>query len=454
MRWVVALLGIAVLVAAGAALHAPERVHLAPSPGASHFRTFGGIQPGVVASLSSTEGGRFPYDLPLWHNTSSTNTSLAHVYPVNMTLSPPNAPLTAVLTVNAGAYVPVVLAKQGTVTLLNATVQGQATVSPTASSTGLSVRILQLFTSSGGAVPLGTYGIWVNVTETATLANTTSIIWAQHVTTFNATYSFASPYGYWLNASTVFVPFPSGLSVNFTSVKVANATSVQTAYAGVYLTNGTLGPKKGLTFTLSFVPVPTTTGPAVILTLTSPRLVHGSSTLYTAFGNWTNSGPLPYAGIYVLGVPSTFAFAVDPASVHVRVGSVVFLNAPGTYYYAFKGSNLSSSSFTTQGQNVVLVPGTLTVPVGTTESFQANFSSMFAPPSESLFANHVLLAFGSVSVTFGTLVEGLMVLPVLYAGVVLRVHRGDSSERLRVVVVHLVAAQVALLSLLALGVVF
>lgn len=412
------------------------------------------VNPGVVASLASTESAHFNALLPMWHNTSSTNATVPHAYPVNMTLFPAHAALSATLTVQGGTYLPYLYAYQGSAVLLNATVAGQVTVSPSASATPLDVEIKQLFTLSGGAVSVGTYHLWVNITETAQLANTTSEVWAQHAKSMNVTYSFASPYGYYLNSSTVFMPFPSGLTANFTSVRVANATSHQVAYAGVYATNATLAPGKGLTLTFNFTPEPIDSGPAVLITLTTPRLVHGTTATYTAFGNWTNSLALPYAGLYVLGVPTgSFNYTIDGPSVQVRTGTVALVTQPGSYGYFFEGGNLPSSHFTTQGSSIVVVPDALTVGVSVTESFEVNFTSLSVPPSASLVAGTVLISGGGFSLTFGALLLGLMAIPVLYAAVAPRVHRGDGAGRVRAVAVDVLTAEIALFGLLALSVV-
>lgn len=413
------------------------------------------IQPGVTASMSGSEGANFAAYVTYWQNSSRSNASNPHSYPVNMSLSPAASGISATISVSSGTNLAVVKVYQGAAVFLNATIYGQVTVTATAGTTPLSIKVENLFTQAGSQVGDGAYHLWVNVSESASLTASMALIWNQHPDSFNVSYGLSSPYGYWINSSTVFVPFPSGVPVNYTSVGVGNATTVQTAYAGVYATNASLQWTGTLNLTVSFVPLPITTGPAVLIPLTQPRLVPGTPSTYTAFANWTNGGALPYAGLYVLQVPSSFGYVVNPNSVQVRTGSTVFVSNPPYYYYQFQGRNLPSGSYATQGSNVVIVPNGLTVGVTVKEGFQVNLSSLLAPPSQSLTAGAVLITFPNGSaMTWGELIEIFMAVPVLYAVAAKRIYRESSSRKLAVTVRDLAWVEGGLLAILVLSVLF
>lgn len=354
---------------------------------------------GVQVTETSSEVASFTSYEPLWHNTTTTNASNAFTFPANMTLYPSTSSFTATLTVSAGAYLPVLKVSQGTSVLLNSTVTGQVSVTPTASTTPLTVKVLQLFQETGAAVATGTYHVWVNVTETGYLSFSTFVVWAQEPLNFTLVYKWSAPYDFALNQTAVFVPFPSGVSVNYTSVSVANATTPQTAYAGVYAYNTSLAADKSLTFTVVFAPYPIVSGPAVLVTMTKPKLEPGSTTVYTATGNWSNGFNLPYEGIYILS--TGFAYTIDPSSVTLVENTITML----------------ASHYTVGNNNtIVVVPGTLTVAKGGGVVFTLTFSSLAAPPEGSVIGTGGVALFpvGTASFTVSDLLLALMLGGALY----------------------------------------
>lgn len=437
---------------ASASASANSPASVAPASATSSL-TPSAITLGVTATLSTSEAAFFPGYATLWHNTTTENQTVPLAFPVNATVNPAGSSISTTLSVSSGVYVPVIEVYQGSTVLINASILGQVTVSAVAGSTDLSVKVEQLFTQAGAAVATGTYHVWVNASESVSLTSTTGLVWVQHPDSFNVTDTVTSAYGYWTNSSQVFVPFPAGgVTVNFTSAKAANATSVSVAYAGVYATNASLASGRSLTLTFSFVPVPVQTG-AVLIPLTTPRLVAGTSASYAAFANWTNGGPLPYAGLYVLEIPSAFAYTPDPATVVVAVGSTVLNDTnPPYYHYQFKGKNLAKDEYSLEGSDVVLIPLALTVGVGSLEGFQVNLTSLFAPPSQSLVAGAVLLTYGAFALTWGQLLLAFMALPVMVAAFAPSLRRTERG--MRTLAVDLTVASAAILALLTLSVLF
>lgn len=354
---------------------------------------------GVQVTETSSEVASFASYETLWHNSTSVNASSVFTFPANMTLYPASSTFSATLTVSAGAYLSVLKVYQGSTVFLNSTVVGQVTASPTASTTPLSVKVLQLFQQSGAAVPLGTYHVWVNVSEAAYLSTSAYAVWSQAPLNFSLAYPWSAPYGYRLNQTTVFVPFPGGVSVNFTSATVANATTPQVTYAGVYAYNTSLAPGKSLTFTASFAPYPIASGPATLVSMSKPTLEPGSTTVYASTGNWSNSYNLPYEGIYVL--TTGFAYTIDPGSVTLKENAVT----------------MKAGQFTVGNNNtIIVIPGTLTVGKGQGVLFALTFSSLASPPAASLIGSggHVLFALGTAGFTLNDLLYALMLLAAVY----------------------------------------
>jgi len=387
-RWVVVLAVVTVLVAFPSP-RSSARSPAFPSASVSPYFTSG-----VTVAQTSSEYGAFNAALILWHNSTSLNQSNPHNFPANMTLPPTGSTFTATLSVSAGVNLAVIQVYQGATVLLNLTVVGQVTVNVVAGTTALSVKAEQLFQQTGAAVPLGTYTVWVNVTEAASLSTTGAAIWSQNPLNFTLPYSISAPFYYRLNSTMLFIPFPAGVSVNYTSLSVTNSTSIQGSYGGVYAYNATIAPGKSLTLTALFAPYPITSGPAVIISMSKPALEAGSTTTYSSTGNWSNPYNLPYEGIYVL--TTGFKYTIDPGSVTLTQNS----HPVGASTYAVGNNN-----------TVVIVPGTLLIGKGQGVLFQLTFSSIAAPPQASLIGGggYVLLPLAGFPLTVREVVLGGMV---------------------------------------------
>lgn len=350
---------------------------------------------GVTVQLTSTAISSKDSRITLWHNTSSSNQSVPVLYSVNI------APYTAaggsavVFTISAGTMEVVANISQGTVAFVNATVGAQVTVNPVFSGASVSIKVLQLLTSVGNPVNVGTYTVFVNETQNVAVSYLTPGTWVQNALNYTLPYGFSAPAGYYLNTTQVLLPYPPAVGVNYSSVQVLNATAYQVGYSGVYASNQSLKPGASLTFTGLLQPNPISSGPAAIISMGPAKQqsnLYGLLNVYVSFANWTNYESLPYEGIYVLRL--SFAYTISPSSVVLRAD----------------GKVVPSTEFSVQQSSLVLPPLTLLLGVGTTEQFQVNFSSELAPPSGSLVGGEAAFYFGPIPVTVLDLVLSAILL--------------------------------------------
>lgn len=389
------------------------------------------VQPGVTVTQTSTAMQYLALSGKFWHNSSSSNASSYLPVPVNLTGYTSLSSFVLSVTVSTGAYIPQMVAQQGTRVLFNATVQPQFTIDPTAGTTQVTLSVYAYFTTGGLPPPTGAYTWWANVSESASLVDAQSASWQQQPTTYTIPDNVTAPYGYYLNSTQVVIPFPGGVQVNYSSAKTS-AGRFQVTYGSVFAYNDSLRPLKWWAFNATFKPLPATSGTAYV-TLSKARLVPGSSTEYTSFGNWTNNNPVPFLSLYALKLD--FAYPVDPTSVTVRAGGV----------------QLPQGSFSVSPQYISIQPGSLLTGAQSTIAFQVNMSSLGAPSVLSLPPGAAWVTISGFSLSLTEILVTSMVLVCLYGLLLPRVHRNESTRKTRAAMVTLIFAEFALAAIWALS---
>jgi hypothetical protein len=388
------------------------------------------INAGVTVTQASMATQYVALAGSFWHNTSlgptGTNQSSKLAIPVNLTGYTSLASFSVLVTFSSGAYIPQVLAKQGTTVLFNSTAQPQFTVNPIADTTPVTLTTYALYTTGGAESPLGKYPIWANVSETASLTNVAVEAWTLTGTTFSLSDTVVASYGYYLNTSSVSYPWPGGVQVNYSSA-TATGGRYNSAYGSITVYNTSLKSGASWTSKVTFSPFPINTGSAFI-PLTKARRVPGSATLFTSFGNYSNGLGLPYESIYVLELD--FAYPVDPTSVTVLAG----------------GHALNRSEFSVSSTAVTILPGNLLVGAASTEAFQVNMTSITAPPSGSLTPTTGIFPLGAYEVTPAILIVTGMVLVLLYAAFSWYTHRREGRQAVRRVMAKAIILMVALVA--------
>ena len=202
------LLIIPVLVLSGMTLHqpaanAPVSSHLTPAAGASITQVstsqtrVQATQVWVRSSTSSVYAGSAP-----------TKTYTFNVYPYSTVYSAQTAFLVSAA---QGQYARVVVT-QGSITLINTTAPS-FTVNPLVGNTPLVEKVV-LVTNLNGTIPaVGNYPVYTNATGTIQFALFTTAAWSYSQSTFKetlTTYANTS-LGWYLNATTLSIPFPSGV---------------------------------------------------------------------------------------------------------------------------------------------------------------------------------------------------------------------------------------------------
>lgn len=418
---------LAVLAVAGAQAAMEHAGRPAAGP-ATEGPVAAAISPVVTVQQFSTAGILQDARLTLWHNSTSSNQSVAHSYPVDLGAYSGAASPSFTLTVSFGSDTPVMRVAQGATTFLNGSLLYQLAVSPALGATAVTAKVLKGYLPNGTALPVGTYTVWANATQSIAFTEAVGELWTLAGTTDSLYYNYTAPSGYWVNGTQVYLPFPSGVGVNYTGVTVTGGTSVSVGYSGIYVTNATLAPGATLRLRAQFYPTPVTTGAGVSVQLSKAQVVsnlYGATNVWISFGNYTNLAALPYAGLYLLR--TNFAYTVDPSSVVVRVNGVL----------------LSSSGYNLQGGTIVILPNVLTVGIDAKAEFAVNFSSTVAPPEASLVGGYVLATFGVTPFTVTDLiVTGMAAVVVWWLA---RLYgRGRWGGTVRTLTVDFVALEAAL----------
>ncbi|MFZ3356768.1 MAG: hypothetical protein WA549_08465, partial [Thermoplasmata archaeon] len=331
------------------------------------------INPSVTIQQTSTAMKTGAVLDPFYHNSSTSNQSPQVKVPVNLTGYTSIAGFTFLLTVSANSYVPQIVANQSTHTFFNSTLSAQAAFSPTPGNNKVVLTTFTLYTPAGLDPANGQYPVWDNYTQTIPFTDATPSGWSLSGATFSISDNATAAFGYYVNSTIIYFPFPVGIGVNYSSVSATNGKFF-TSQGGVLVYNNSIAPGKSFATTVTFQPVPITTGPAVFIQLTKARLIAGTFSSYTSFGNFTNNLGLPYFGLYVLEV-SFSNYTLNPASVTILEN----------------GKAASKATYSVNPASITILPNNLLIGVGQNVAIQANFTSLQVPPTASLTPTTVLI---------------------------------------------------------------
>lgn len=303
------------------------------------------------------------------------------------------------------ALEPTVNITSGPTTLLNGTGPGTFTIFPPNGTRSLGIHVPTAYEPGGGTPPTGKYALLYAgqfVTEYQTLHAST---WTISGTTESESFVLSSPAGAWLNQTTIFLPFPLPVSVNYTSVAVtvggAPYAYFQTAADGVYVSDPSLGPSSDITFVASFVVAPSVGGPAPVLVIKNFSTVSNGVQSYVATATWINRLYPLWGGDYFLELD--IGYAIDDSSLNISVNGHTFVKA----------------AYLASGNTLVILPLNWYTPMNGTDSFKVLFNipsvSMLTPPTTStgLDVFGVIITFGDFLIF--VMAVGLVALAVLWA---------------------------------------
>jgi len=286
----------------------------------------------------------------------------------------------------AGYLEPMVVLTQGTDVLLNNTGTGTFLIYPP-STMQVNLSIPAAFTPGGGEPANGTYAVNLWAQLALEYQSTASSTWSVSGYTTSESFVLSAPAGVWLNQTTVYLPFPLPLAVNYSSVSVNLGGSTypytQITTNGVYLSVLSLGPGSNFKFSVSFRPNPTQVGgttPVIVIKSYSSNPNTGPK--YLAMGSWVNTFYTLWGGMYIIEL--NISYTIDPASVN--------LSANGHY--------LKSSNFLVSGDVITILPLAVLTPSGNTTRFTILFNLPSAPPSGSITTTSSTNLLG-YTITFG-----------------------------------------------------
>lgn len=313
-------------------------------------------------SATATSSGKANRNF--WQNGSAmyqTGSSLLSI-PANLGGYSPTLIASDTLTITAlmpNGITPMLNVTQGTSYLANATVPYSFSVSPTVpSTTPVHVSAVAAFTAAGATPSAAKYGLWYNWSWQVTFENSSLPDWIlQNGSVENLSVPVAVPTGYALTAATFTVPFPGLALPNVSTLNLTTNPTYRWHGPFVNLTTFTSSPGQGFltayvpseaanaTLRVHYVVLGLQTGKIPLL-LMGPvsRLVSG---YYSATATWINTQPLPYAGYFYVQTNRSLSYAIVPNSLNVT--------------YDYPGHYLRNSTFTLSGNQIVVLPGSVTV---------------------------------------------------------------------------------------------
>ena len=403
-RMLIALLLLLVLLASGLLVASAPSKALSPA-----------ISPGVTIQQTSVAMNSKNVKDLFYQNGSGLGQSHPITVPVNLTGYTSIQGFTFQLTASALSNTPQIVANQSTKNFFNASLTAQALFSPTPGNNPVTITTYALYNATGVYPPVGTYPVFDNMTQAIQFTDSTPSGWALSGISFSISDNVTASYGYFFNTTSIFFPFPQGVSVNYSSVHVT-AGRYQVTYGGVYVLNNSLRSGTSFATTVSFQPVPIDSGPAVFIPLTKARLVGGTFSTYTSFGNFTDNLGLPYFGLYVLEV-SFSNYTLNPASVTILEN----------------GKAASKATYSVNPASITILPNNLLIGVGQNVAIQANFTSLQVPPTASLTPTTVLITLNGFPVTLGIILEFSLAALAVYAALVYEIYykRGTGSPAQR-----------------------
>lgn len=292
---------------------------------------------------------------------------------------------------------PMVNVKQGTSTLLNNTGTGTFVVYPPNGSQSLHVTVPTAFLPGGGIPPDNmTYPLVDRAQLVLDYQSTQSSSWVVSGKQDTESFTLSAPTGYWLNQTTIYLPFPSSTDVNYTSVTVTSGGNdysyVQLTAGGVYISDPVLSRGSSIKFVVSFSPTPTEVGTAPLLIVTNYTKNTASGPTYAASATWVNHLYPLWGGMYLIEMDIPYAIS----SVNVTEN----------------GRALSVGSFLVSGNIITILPLVIVTPMNGTASFHLEFDLPSAPPLASITVTSSGSLLG-VSVSLGDALIAVIVVSLL-----------------------------------------
>ncbi len=360
------------------------------------------VQGATQAQLTATASQGFYRFQTFWQNNTGIygGSSTKATFPVNFSAY---ADYTSVQGASQAftpsayqGYIPQLNVTQGGKVLANGTAPLPFTLAINATS-GQSVvdRAVELYTTQNALPASGrTYGIATNATQTIQYTYLSNVSWTYNESAYLTNYSITSPASYGLSNVQLFLPFPSGVTPDYTTSTLqyngVSQTAFQVVPSGFSFDPPDIAAGKTAYVAAQFQPEPNLGGAAPTVVLRSYAAFNSSYEL--ANGTWTNLGNLAYYGEYVL--TANFPYA---------------MLAPTMNLYA-DGGLLPRTSYAVSGDVVTILPEVLKTPVGGTAFFDVYFQFAGAPPSLSLTKTGVAFAYGDFVITTAS---GLAVLAML-----------------------------------------
>jgi hypothetical protein len=359
----------------------------------AHIGTFEKASTNPVASASITQTStsqKKVYNEQTWVRTSSSEvyggsaSSVTYTFDVSPYSTLYSATMSFLISVAQGEYARVVIS-QGALILLNTTSPG-FTVDPIVGSTAVTETISTVMYQNGTIPGTGNYPVYTNATSTIQFALFSTAAWSYSSVGFNeslTTYANTS-FGYYLNSTALSIPFPSGVSANYSTLTVKANNSVvafQVSPTALFVLISNEAPNGWLTVRATFTPQASPAPPNPVVKMPAPTL---SGSTYSEGVSWTDTTLLAYNGIYILELNGSSP--LNTSSVTLKVNSVAY----------------PSSSFVVSGSNLTILPGHLTVFEGQVVTFTVAFKH--SPPGyNSVTDSLVLFGSGAYAVTLGDL---------------------------------------------------
>jgi hypothetical protein len=312
-----------------------------------------------------------------------------------------------IVSVNQGLYARVLIS-QGSTILLNTTA-ASFTVTPTVNSTPVTEKII-LVTYQNGTIPsVGNYLVYTNVTSTIQFALFSTADWNYNHTLHRESLStyVNTSYGFWLNATTLSIPFPTSATPDYATLIVTenhSGVAFQVSPTALFVLVANEAPTTWVTIQASFIPVASPLPPNPVILLPAPACV---SNVCTETATWKDTATLAYDGIYILEMMGASPFNTGSVTVTVN----------GTVY--------PSSSFVVSGTNITILPGQLTIYETQSLVFTVQFTHTAAQSAST--DSLVFLSYGVVSISLGETL--LLAIAVLAAYGLIQVARVSGKNR-------------------------
>jgi hypothetical protein len=324
------------------------------------------------------------------------------------------ASMAFIVSVPQGQYARVTIS-QGSSTLINTTASS-FTVYPSVSATVVTENIV-LVTYVNGTIPgAGNYPVYTNTSASVQFAYFSSAAWNYSIYNYheNLATDVNTSFGWWLNATTLSIPFPTGVPANYSTLNVtANGTAVvyQVSPTALYVLLANQAPTVDLVIRSSFSPAPSPAPPNPVIVF--PVVPACTSAGVCTEGALFTGQQIAYNGIFILVLNATGP--VNTSSVQVTVNGIVF----------------ASRTFVVVGNNVTILPGHITLYKAQTYSFSVRFT--YASPSTPTFGGSlVLISYGGYSLTLGDTLLGGAILFLIYivANVIVGTYKSIDDKRL------------------------